>query len=114
MLVRASSDGDRRRVARSPDGGTSGGVESLQHFVLALAREHVEAITNQDRCGVALADVDLPPQGEPIGPGLRRRKRRGDAVPVGTAELRPVLQPWLASGVVNPRTSAKPTKPPWT
>ena len=64
----------RSRIATAPVPVAD--VVRAHAFVVAAAREHVDAVADDDRAGVAGADFDLPLLDQRVGPGRRRRERR--------------------------------------
>ena len=87
---------ERRRIARPPQHLAGSGVERRHHVVLALPREHEDAIAHQERGGVSGTDVDPPALGQSFGPRLRRHESDRVSVPVRSPPLRPVGRVRLA------------------
>ena len=82
---------ERRRIARTPDGLTGGGVEGLHHLVAALPAEQVEPVPDEERRRVAEPHLDRPLPGEPVGPRRRHVEPDDRAVAVRSPPLGRVL-----------------------
>src|SRR5207253_10962563 len=59
---------ERCRVGGLPQDFSGCGVERAHHLVLLLSREHVDAISSDERRGVAGADGNLPTLGQALRP----------------------------------------------
>ena len=77
-------------IARSPQDLSRFRIERRHHFVVALTREHVQAVPDHQRAGVAEADVDLPLAIQLGRPRRWLREGRRHAITVRAAPLRPI------------------------
>ena len=87
---RATVHAERGGITRLPEHRTRAGVERAHDLVSALAREHVDPVSHDERRGVAEADLDLPAPGQLLRPLGGRRERGRRAVTVRSPPLWPV------------------------
>jgi DNA replication protein DnaC len=81
-----------------PEPTPGAGVECDHHLIAVTAREGVDHITDDERRGVALSNVDLPPACQGLGPRGGLSKRAGRAIAVPPAPLRIIERSRLSSG----------------
>ena len=83
------------RVRCFPEDGAGCGVQGGHHFVVVPAREHEYTLADDERSGIALADLHGPLPRQCGGPGRRLDETARSPVAVASAPLRIVEWPRL-------------------